>query len=134
MANIRTHGRNIKAELEQHLVELTEDAEHYDHLDRDPDALYDLDAAAKEIVWLRKEVFDIREQLEFILSQIEIPDANIVQERPWLRVATTVVMTFVLSKLVQRIRLVQRAPPPLRSWPATSANGFGEHLAQSEER
>jgi hypothetical protein len=58
----------------------------------------------EEITRLRAEVADLRRQLakEPNASLAALPDR---QESPWLKIAGTMALTFVLGKLVRRLRL-----------------------------
>jgi hypothetical protein len=63
--------------------------------------------AEDEIARLREEVADLRRQLlnERETSQEEKDGLSDRQESPWLKIAGTVALTFVLGKLVRRLRL-----------------------------
>lgn len=107
LADIRTNGHDTKAELERHLLELAEDLErdHDSEVYDDNTEANDVDAVKREISWLRKEVYDLREQLMAIQPQAAHVEEVPVGDKPWLRIAATVAVTFLLGKLVQRMRL-----------------------------
>nr|WP_105430903.1 hypothetical protein [Neorhizobium tomejilense] len=104
MTHIRMRGLGTRNEVEEHLVELAEGTPTEDYGDGDPQAV-DLDAAKREIAWLRKEVADLRERLATIRGQTEgFPRAS-EDTHPWMRIAAAMATTFILGKLVQRLRL-----------------------------
>jgi ElaB/YqjD/DUF883 family membrane-anchored ribosome-binding protein len=104
MTDIRMKGLGTRSEVEQHMVELAEVVPEEDHDDGDQQAA-DLDRAKREIAWLRKEVADLREQLTAIHGQrAEISPAP-GDAHPWMRIAAAMATTFVVGRLVQRLRL-----------------------------
>jgi hypothetical protein len=104
MTDIRMKGLGTRSEVEEHLVELAEDAPTQDYGDGDSLAV-DVDAAKREIAWLRKEVADLRERLVTIRGEAEdVPPAP-EDTQPWMRIAAAMATTFILGKLVQRLRL-----------------------------
>lgn len=54
----------------------------------------------KEITQLQKQVADLSRQVATINN-----NAAVREERPWLRIATTLAATFVLGRIVDRFRL-----------------------------
>ncbi|CDZ35589.1 Hypothetical protein NGAL_HAMBI1145_29200 [Neorhizobium galegae bv. officinalis] len=104
MTDIRMKGLGTRNEVEEHLVELAEGAPTEDYGDGDPQAV-DLDAAKREITWLRKEVADLRERLGTIRGQTEDVPRAPEDTHPWMRIAAAMATTFILGKLVQRLRL-----------------------------
>jgi hypothetical protein len=104
MTDIRAKGFHSKSELREHLAELDEEAPAHHSLEEASDA-DDLNAARKEIACLRKEVADIRERLAVIRIQTEDVPESRRDAHPWRRIAATVIASYVLGKLVQRLRL-----------------------------
>ncbi|CDZ54996.1 hypothetical protein [Neorhizobium galegae] len=110
MTDIRMKGLGTRNEVEEHLVELAEGAPIEDYGDGDPQAV-DLDAAKREIAWLRKEVADLRERLATIRGQTEDVPRAAEDTHPGMRIAAVMATTFILGKLVQRLRLGAAAVP-----------------------
>jgi hypothetical protein len=104
MTDIRMKGVGTRNEVEEHLVELAEGAPTEDYGDGDPQAV-DLDAAKREIAWLRREVIDLRERLASIRGQTDDVPRAPKETHPWMRIAAAMATTFILGKLVQRLRL-----------------------------
>ncbi|TWF43336.1 hypothetical protein [Neorhizobium alkalisoli] len=105
MTDIRMKGFGTRAELDRYMAELDEEAPAEDPSDDDFEVI-DLGDAKREIAWLRKEVADLRAKLQNIRQQTEnVPEAPHEDIHPWLRIAATVATTFVLGKLVRRLRL-----------------------------
>lgn len=100
MTNIKVRGFDTTAQLQEHLAELEEDA-------TEEDAGFQTGEAnpLHELSRIRKEIAELRQQLSAIRIHTErIPEPPIA-DRPWLRIAVTVGATFVLGRLVQRLRL-----------------------------
>nr|WP_250810692.1 hypothetical protein [Neorhizobium tomejilense] len=110
MTDIRMKGIGTRSEVEEHLVELAEGAPTEDYGDGDPKAV-DLDAAKREIAWLRKEVIDLRVRLATIRGQTDDVPRAAKDTHPWMRIAAAMATTFILGKLVQRLRLGAAAVP-----------------------
>lgn len=112
MTNIRTSGFGSPASLRRHLAdwddEMGTDAERDEMPQSDTDAFNPAEAR-REIAWLRKEVFELRERLLTIHDESELETADAPQTRgdrhPWLRIAATVATTYLLGRLVQHMRL-----------------------------
>ena len=100
MSDIRMKGPETRAALEEYLEEVDgPDAVPSEYM---PEA--DINAARKEIAWLRKEVADLRQRVTMIQAQDDRPrDGN--DDRPWARLAFTIAATFVFGKLVRRLHL-----------------------------
>jgi hypothetical protein len=99
MTDIKARGFDSMAQLQEHLDDVDEASAE------ELPAEYD-DPAQKEIAWLRKEVADLREHLSYIRDRAN--DAEIFPQRdvnPWLRIAAIVATTYVLGRLMQRLRL-----------------------------
>lgn len=64
-------------------------------------------SAKQQITALRREVADLRARLATIRKQTEGMEAppSRGELHPWLRVAVTVATTYLLGRLVQRLRL-----------------------------
>jgi hypothetical protein len=102
MTDTRIKGLHTKSALEEHLAELNDEGPTDDRLEASTD-IDDFQAHRREVAWLRKEVVDLREQLGVICErEVYGKDLN---DRPWLRIAATVGTTFILAKLVQKLRL-----------------------------
>ena len=103
MTNIRSSGFTSKQDLQRHLAELEDEAPaEGPKVERAWSE--DLDAALKEIAWLRKEVMDLREQWTNIGGRAEeLPSHG--RYNPWLRIVLLVATTIALGKLVERLRL-----------------------------
>lgn len=103
MTNIRSSGFTSKQDLQRHLAELEDEAPAEDPRDERARS-EDLDAALREIAWLRKEVMDLREQWTNIGGRTEeLPSHG--RDYPWLRIVLLVATTIALGKLVERLRL-----------------------------
>lgn len=99
MTNIRAKGFSSQTELNQYLEDIEED--------RDPNILKDGDeedlrAAEKELAWLHKEVADLRDQLSFGHQRKKIASDERENRRPLIWVAATLVVSAVLSRLLNR--------------------------------
>ncbi|MGJ7043130.1 hypothetical protein J2Y63_006414 [Shinella sp. BE166] len=101
MTDIRTKGFESPAQLREHLAELEEESPA-----EDPRAV-DVPSADQQIAALRREVADLRARLATIREQTNGMDAppSRGEIHPWLRVAATVATTYLLGRLVQRLRL-----------------------------
>jgi len=104
MTNVRTNSQDAKVELELYLAE--NDHDRAEPVHSQPNESDELKAARNELARLRAEVRDLRSRLTTIRSQTDgaLP-APAIDQHPWLRIAATVMATFVLGKLVQRLRL-----------------------------
>jgi hypothetical protein len=104
MTNIKSKGFRTKAELDAHLSELEDEAPA-----DEPEAIKgvedDRSSAREQVAALRAEVADLSEQLTSLRRQTDDVSPALEGGRPWLRIAVTVVSTFVLGKLVQRLGL-----------------------------
>lgn len=109
MVNIRTNGPESKAALEEHLGELDEEASPDDPVSN-ASQVDDLEAARKEIAWLRKEVADLRERLVVARAQTDDVAQDRADNHPWLRIVF-VTGAWVLGKLVKRLRPGRTKPP-----------------------
>jgi len=103
MTDVRTNGRDAKAELDRFL---DEGADNRTERHEKRDERVELNAAKEELADLRKEVADLRARLAAIRTQTDSVSApQESEDHPWLRIGATMVATFVLGKLVQRLRL-----------------------------
>ncbi|MGV2130738.1 hypothetical protein ACQZ4Q_21485 [Agrobacterium vitis] len=104
MTNVRTNSQDAKVELELFLADNDHDRAKPARSQRNESD--ELKAARNELARLRAEVRDLHTRLTTIRSQTDgaIP-TSAIDEHPWLRIAATVMATFVLGKLVQRLRL-----------------------------
>jgi len=100
MTDIKARGFDSTAQLQEHLDDV--DEAPTEELSGEYGDL----PARKEIAWLRKEVADLQEHLSITRERADDADISPTQDvNPWLRIATTVVTTYVLGRLVQRLRL-----------------------------
>jgi hypothetical protein len=112
MTDIRSSGFGSKLELQRHLDELDDEAPAEDPIeDMEID---DLDAARREIAWLRKEVADLRERLAVIRDQTEDLSPGQADDHPWLRIAAAIATTFVLGSWFSVCASARRAWLPSR--------------------
>jgi hypothetical protein len=104
MTNVRTNSQDAKVELELYLADNDQDRAKPARPQRNESD--ELKAARNELARLRAEVRDLRTRLTTIRSQTDgaLP-APAIDQHPGLRIAATVMATFVLGKLVQRLRL-----------------------------
>jgi hypothetical protein len=101
MTDIRSSGFGSKAELQQHLSDLDDDAVVADpaEVEENPD---ERDAAIREIGWLRKEVLDLRETLAMIHERDNVRStAN--KTHTWLKIAAAVAATYLMGRVVQSL-------------------------------
>lgn len=104
MTDVRSKGFSGKAERDQQLVEAGENLSQ--EAINAPEEGAELDAARREIAWLRKDVEDLRSHLRFIQTQqapIQVERAS--DHHSWLRVLTTVAASWALSQVAGRLRL-----------------------------
>ena len=101
MTNFRAKGFDSPSQLREHLVELEEESPA-----EDPSTARADRSAEREIAALRKEVENLRARLSAIRNAegIDAPSSR-GERHPWMRIATTVAMTYLLGRLVQRLRL-----------------------------
>ncbi|MDQ0322222.1 hypothetical protein QO002_004428 [Pararhizobium capsulatum DSM 1112] len=102
MTNIKARGFESVAQLREHMAEVDDEnprkisvAEHNEHMKQ------------REIALLRAEVADLHERISLIREQTDAVDEPVFKQEthPWLRIIATVATTFVLGRLVQRLRL-----------------------------
>ncbi|GGG21903.1 MULTISPECIES: hypothetical protein [Rhizobium] len=98
MTNIKARGFDNAEQLREHLAELDDEAPAEEHVTQDDIALHE------QIAALRREVGDLAELLS-IRNQADLAQTTRAPDRPWLRIAATVAATFVLGRLVQKLRL-----------------------------
>lgn len=98
MTNIKARGFDSAEQLWEHLAELEEEAPADEHVTQDDIALHE------QIAALRREVGDLAELLS-IRNQADLAQTARAVERPWRRIAVTVAATFVLGRIVQKLRL-----------------------------
>jgi|ERR1044072_436336 len=93
MTDIRIRGSGSREALEEHLAELDK-VELPDPVeDTEP---VDLDAAAKEIAWLRKEVADLREQVVATHGRIKGTVRSRSDKLSWLGIAAVIASVLAL--------------------------------------
>ncbi len=102
MTDIRAKGFDSPAQLREHLAELEEESPAEDLVVGN-----EIPSTQQRIEALRREVADLRARLTTIRKQTDGMDARPSREdlHPWLRVLATVATTFLLGRLVQRLRL-----------------------------
>ncbi|WP_312223709.1 hypothetical protein [Rhizobium rhizoryzae] len=100
MTNIKARGFDTTAQLQEHLAELEDEG-------TEEEASFQTGEghSQDELAAIRNEIAELRQQLAAIRSHTKrIPEPT-VADRPWLRIAVTVGATFVLGRLVQKLRL-----------------------------
>ena len=102
MTDIRAKGFDSPAQLREHLAELEEESPAEDLVVGN-----EIPSTQQRIEALRREVADLRARLTTIRKQTDGMDARPSREdlHPWLRVLATVATTYLLGRLVQRLRL-----------------------------
>lgn len=102
MTDIRAKGFDSPAQLREHLAELEEESPA-----DDPGVGNESPSAQQQIEALRREVADLRARLTTIRKQTDGMDARPSRGdvHPWLRVLATAATTYLLGRLVQRLRL-----------------------------
>jgi len=101
MTNIKAKGFDSAAQWREHLLELEDDRQPGGSAQRSG-----RHSVETEVAMLRQQVSELRERLSLIRGQTEDVGVPVnANPHPWLRIATTVVTTFVLGRLVQRLRL-----------------------------
>lgn len=102
MTDIRAKGFDSPAQLREHLAELEEESPA-----EDPVVGNEHPSPQQQIEALRREVADLRARLASIRKQTDgmgvRPSPGDVH--PWLRVLATAATTYLLGRLVQRLRL-----------------------------
>lgn len=103
MTDIRAKGFDSPAQLREHLAELEEESPAEDPGVGDQKPM----SAEQQIAALRQEVADLRARLTTIRKQTDGMDARPLRGdmHPWLRVLATAATTYLLGRLVQRLRL-----------------------------
>ena len=103
MTDIRAKGFDSPAQLREHLAELEEEIPAEDPGVGDQKPM----SAEQQIAALRQEVADLRARLTTIRKQTDGMDARPSRDdvHPWLRVLATIATTYLLGRLVQRLRL-----------------------------
>lgn len=98
MTNLKARGFDNPAQLREHLddgVESDNDAEGAQENDED--------FRIKEVAWLRKEVSDLRLQLDVINGRGEVSGSVTVEAVvPWPKIIGVIALTYVLARLAQR--------------------------------
>ncbi|WP_337181585.1 hypothetical protein [Shinella sp.] len=101
MTDIRAKGFDSPAQLREHLAELEDDSP------AGAPGETKTPSAVRQIADLRREVADLRARLATIRRQaagMDTPPSR-GELHPWLRVAATAATTYLLGRLVQRLRL-----------------------------
>jgi hypothetical protein len=99
LSSFKSKGFDSPAHLQEHLddVEESEHASAQVHFDGDDDT------HVREVAWLRKEVSDLRLQLETIYGGPEASKpVNVEAAQPWLKIAGTVAIAYVLARIARR--------------------------------
>ncbi len=102
MGEMRTRGFKHYERLD-HIPEL-DDQEAVGNVGANNDPS-DLEPARREINLLRKDLSDLREQLAAFRDRGETAIVGSQHAHPWRRIAAIVTTTFILGKLVQKLRL-----------------------------
>ncbi|MCQ4633973.1 hypothetical protein GB927_028335 [Shinella sp. CPCC 100929] len=102
MTDIRAKGFDSPAQLREHLTELEEESPA-----EDPGVGNERPSAQQQIEALRREVADLHARLTSIRKQTDGMGARRSRGdiHPWLRVLATAATTYLLGRLVQRLRL-----------------------------
>lgn len=103
MTNIRAAGFDSPAQLREHLADLDDEerpADAQGEISGDP--LSDIE---REIAWLRKEVEDLRERVDWLFERDRTAATASRGTNPWLRIAITALSTVVIGGLLSRLRL-----------------------------
>ncbi|WP_313606629.1 hypothetical protein [Rhizobium sp.] len=105
MTNIRAKGFESPSHLQEQLDEL--DEERAISKNRPAPAAEGKKSAEQEIAALRAEIAELKAKLSTIHAQTEGVGAPVAESdvRPWLRIAATVATTYLLGRIVQRLRL-----------------------------
>lgn len=99
---MRTNGFDTYTQLQDHLAELDDVPVTAEHHSRDASRDRNYENLVREIAWLRKEVADMRAEFSAMSTvKQDTPPAD----RTWSQVATTVVITFIVSEIASRLRL-----------------------------
>lgn len=101
MTDIRAKGFDSLAQLREHLAEIEDESP------AEGPGETKTPSAAQQVADLRREVADLRARLATIRRQAEGTDAppSRGELHPWLRIAATAATTYLLGRLVQRLRL-----------------------------
>lgn len=102
MGEMRTRGFKRDDKLD-HIPE-SDDQEAVSNVGANNDPS-DRESARREINLLRKDLSDLREQLAAFRDRAETSIGGSQDVHPWRRIAAIVATTFILGKLVQKLRL-----------------------------
>jgi hypothetical protein len=98
MANLKARGFDNPAQLREHLDDIVES----DNVAQGAQFENDEEFRIKEVAWLRKEVSDLRLQLDVINGRGEMSrSATVEAEVPWLKIVGAVAFTYVLARVAQ---------------------------------
>ncbi len=102
MTDIRAKGFDSPAQLREHLAELEEESPAEDLVvgNEIPSTQQRIEALRREVADLRARLTSIRKQTDGMGARPSPGDVH-----PWLRILATVATTFLLGRLVQRLRL-----------------------------
>lgn len=102
MTDIRAKGFDSPAQLRKHLADLEEESPAEDSGVRNENP-----STQQQIETLRREVADLRARLTTIRKYTDAKDERPLRGdvHPWLRVLSTAATTYLLGRLVQRLRL-----------------------------
>jgi hypothetical protein len=103
MSDIRARGFTTKAEFEGEIAEFEDDIELGETKQVPSDAM-DIEAARREIAWLRKEVYDLGERLSTMQGETSLKRPRREDRQPLLRIMSAVVMAFAVGRIVWRLR------------------------------
>ncbi|PWE53987.1 hypothetical protein DEM27_21890 [Metarhizobium album] len=96
---MRTNGFDSYTQLQDHLADLDDVLTPTEQESRDASRDRNYENLVRQIAWLRKEVADMRTEISAVKQ--DTPPAD----RTWSQVATTVVITFIVSEMASRLRL-----------------------------
>lgn len=103
MTNIRAAGFDSPAQLREHLAELDDEERPADAEGEISDG--PLIAIEREVAWLRKEVEDLKQRVDWLFEHDKASAAAPRETNPWLRIAFTALSTVAIGGLVSRLRL-----------------------------
>lgn len=122
MTNIKTHGFKNPAELRERLAELDDELPTDDQQQA---VEYELRLAISD---MQREVDELRRRLDAVSRRR--PSSPALEPHPWLRIVATAAATFVLGRVVRRLRL---GAPGAVAVPLLAAK-FGDRIVRSSSR
>jgi hypothetical protein len=102
MTTIRAHGFDNPAQLREYLDELDDEMTARDAGD-EATTDYDPSSALREIGWLRKEVADLRAELDFLDMQVRAAPAEDLDTPVWVWLASALAATFLVTGVTRSL-------------------------------